>query len=455
MSLQQSRAVRGLFRTCLKLTNDVEKALLRSSSQKTSLAAWMDRVDSTISRGKTAITPLQTVSDLRTHVQESFRQQLGEDEEGSNLKEQIAMGIQGIRQLEGLLHLVQTDMVKPVGTMPTKKEAEPVEIDDTWVDPYINQVEWLPSFLEDAVESPREQEPPLTTDTTAQLVEFPLFPLAGPCFVPDQPLELFAAHSYSEVATPGSHVQLQIFEPRYRELYSDLLTEPPPTESSGQSRRLLVVVPFAHPYEPATYATHGLAFEITDWKEVADETNGVLQYVCDHVVHCRPVRIHRVVNPHAWMTKETYVRVEGCVVEQEEAVALDDAALARIGEALDKRATMPAGTATATSWLANCRLALRTEGVWGFLQRWNSSLQQRLLQIELQLAAQVKLVLKSEGAPSHARVQALVAHVQNPRRAEVLRLKLDLALSIPRLLQSKTAEERLQVLLGLLADQRQ
>jgi hypothetical protein len=49
----------------------------------------------------------------------------------------------------------------------------------------------------------------------------------------------------------------------------------------------------------------------------------------------------------------------------------------------------------------------------------------------------------------------LVAHVQNPRRAEVLRLKLDLALSIPRLLQSKTAEERLQVLLGLLADQRQ
>jgi hypothetical protein len=272
------------------------------------------------------------------------------------------------------------------------------------------------------------------------------------------------------VAVPGSHLQLQIFEPRYRQLYSDLLltttttTESPASAASSKQqqqqqprRRLLVVVPFAHPYEPATYAKYGLAYEVTDWKEVADETNGVLQYVCDHTITPTPVRIHHVVNPHAWTTKETYVRVEGCLVEEDAAadLPLDKVVLAQIGEALDKRASRQAGTATATSWLAKCRLALRTEGIWGFLQSWNSSLQQRLLQIELQLAAQVKLVLKAEGddEPSPERVKALVAQVQNPRRAELLRLKLDLALSIPRLLQSKTAEERLHVLLELIADQ--
>eukprot|EP00977_Amphora_coffeiformis_P002911 scaffold561_cov162-Amphora_coffeaeformis.AAC.12 len=100
-----------------------------------------------------------------------------------------------------------------------------------------------------------------------------------------------------------------------------------------------------------------------------------------------------------------------------------------------------------------CKDALFTEGVWGFLRSWNTSLQQKLLQIELQIAAFVKLEIqqKFENDPPSDEVRNIIEKVQNQRRAELLRYKLDLALSIPRVLQTHTCEERLEIILDLIA----
>jgi len=100
-----------------------------------------------------------------------------------------------------------------------------------------------------------------------------------------------------------------------------------------------------------------------------------------------------------------------------------------------------------------CKDALFTEGVWGFIRSWNTLLQQRLLQIELQIAAFVKLEIqeKFESDPPSEEVRSIIESVQNQHRRDLLRLKLDLALSIPRVLQTHNSQERLDVILDLIA----
>lgn len=143
-------------------------------------------------------------------------------------------------------------------------------------------------------------------------------------------------------------------------LYNDLITQP------GSNRRF--VVPFAHPYLPAKYAKYGLIYQITDWQEVADETNGVFQYVCQHVV-TYPVKLSRVLNPRAYHLQDTYLRVEGKI--EMDNVELDVPSRKAIERALEEQVE--------ESVAIKCRDALFTEGVWGFLRCWNTSIQQRLL----------------------------------------------------------------------------
>jgi hypothetical protein len=112
----------------------------------------------------------------------------------------------------------------------------------------------------------------------------PLFPLGG------------------FVYTPNTEHILNIFEPRYRQMYTDILM--------NGSKRFVVVT--SHPTEKGRFAKTGVLFELQDLKEVSEQTKDQIKYICSHKVTGR-VTIHRVLNPEAWETRDTYLKIEGTI----------------------------------------------------------------------------------------------------------------------------------------------
>merc|ERR1719277_1382596 len=89
------------------------------------------------------------------------------------------------------------------------------------------------------------------------------------------------------VYLPGSEPELNIFEPRYRQMYNDILM-------SG-ARRFVTCT-----YDPATgrFAEVGSVLYLTDLEETSAETNDMIKYIGTHKVIGR-VKILRVLNPRA------------------------------------------------------------------------------------------------------------------------------------------------------------
>ena len=478
MNPQQAQAVRNLYRTFLRLTQDVERAsafaILNVSAAATvplsaAVASVLEKHQNDQSKRHTKADILrpsfQTVQDIKQHVRKSFREPIDDGNiddaidssqsktlptspsSTTSVKDKIAQAIQGIRQLEDLLHHLESQKRNATAAVTTDQESTDLWIDDAWVTPLVDRVQWLDTLDSDhdahLTKQQQQQTMSSNSDGGTNAVELPLFPLSGPFFTPQKPLELFTSHG--EFPTPGAEITLKIFEPRYRALYNDLLTRP-------SNRRF--VVPLAHPYRSATFAQYGLLYQITDWQEVADETNGVFQYVCQHVV-TYPVRIHSVLNPLAWQTRDTYLRVKATV--EMDQVELGVAARQKIMDALDRLLEEKENSSNNNNnndtLVTKCKDALFLEGVWGLIRCWNAALQQKILQLELQIAAVAKEKLQqqfSKSDPPLEKVKEVIEQVQNDRRQELLRLKLDLALSVPLILQTKTDEERLRVILDLI-----
>jgi Lon protease-like protein len=112
----------------------------------------------------------------------------------------------------------------------------------------------------------------------------PLFPLGG------------------FVYTPNTEHVLNIFEPRYRQMYTDILM-------NGSKR---FVVATSHPTEQGRFAQTGVLFELEDLKEVSEQTADQIKYICSHKVTGR-VTINRVLNPEVWENRESYLKVEGMI----------------------------------------------------------------------------------------------------------------------------------------------
>lgn len=124
-----------------------------------------------------------------------------------------------------------------------------------------------------------------TTTTPNQGAEIlPLFPLGG------------------FVYTPNTEHVLNIFEPRYRQMYNDILM-------NGTKR---FVVATSHPTQKGRFAVTGVLFELQDLKEVSEQTADQIKYICNHKVTGR-VTIHQVLNPEAWQTRQTYLKIEGTI----------------------------------------------------------------------------------------------------------------------------------------------
>ena len=134
---------------------------------------------------------------------------------------------------------------------------------------------------------------------TANMNTIPLFPLG------------------SQPYLPNSEQVLNIFEPRYRALYDNILM--------NGSRRF--AVPLVRPVDDDILSGGGglqLAvtcpvFYLETLKEVSEQTNDSVKYVCVHKVLDRRVKLKRVLNPSRWFDRSSYL-----VAEYEECEDTDD-----------------------------------------------------------------------------------------------------------------------------------
>lgn len=158
----------------------------------------------------------------------------------------------------------------------------------------IDSVSWLPSVLGSGGKSVIESS--MSDDDGDDGEEtLPLFPLGG------------------IVYTPNSEHVLNIFEPRYRQMYNDILM-------NGSKR---FVVAMSHPNEEGRFAQVGVLFSLEELKEVSEMTADQVKYICNHRVTGR-VRLSKVLNPEAWQSRDTYLKVKGTIIDDITATSEDE-----------------------------------------------------------------------------------------------------------------------------------
>lgn len=368
------------------------------------MVRWCDDVNRQVSLGEympASANNVDNSTELHHWLREQFR---------TNDSDSITEALQGIKKMNE----IKPELDSKWKVEEQEEDDHDVAPDESWTVERINQVDWLPS-IQELVENPSLMS---TEKSDTEGNTFPLFPLTGSFYDPSQPLPLFS--NIQDIPAPGREVPLKIFEPRYRKLYQDML--------SSNSRQF--VVPFSHPTQPGTFASHALLWEVTSIQEIADATNGKIQYVAQHLVS-KPVKINKIINPQDWSTRETYLRVEGSILDDaldKPDAKLEDELLAWKDDPLAHR----------------LREALGMDGVWGLVSVWTTHLQQELLQMQLSLAAQLKQTKLDKPTPET--IAELQQELQRPVRDKLLRLMIDSALLVPRLLQSDTDETLCQLI---------
>jgi Lon protease-like protein len=257
-------------------------------------------------------------------------------------------------------------------------EEQEDEEDDGPLSKGIDSVSWLPTVIGGRSESI------LSIREGSEIL--PLFPLGG------------------LVYTPNSEHVLNIFEPRYRQMYNDILM--------NGTRRFVVTM--SHPTEPGRFAQTGVLFELEDLKEVSEQTADQIKYICNHRVTGR-VNLHRIINPDAWESRDTYLKVEGNIMDdtgkdERESKTNDvyGAVAAAVGDSPEEKALCDSFaslvniqheleedvrfTRSSVSTLA-VKPGSGENGLWQTIRLWQNYADQRLLarQNELQSDFQAKL----------------------------------------------------------------
>jgi len=116
---------------------------------------------------------------------------------------------------------------------------------------------------------------------------------------------------------------LNIFEPRYRKMYSDILM-------SGSRRFVTTMV---NPDGEGELAEVGVVLYLEDLKEVSQQTNDAVKYVCSHKVLDTRVAIHAILNPGDSATRETYMKCEVSELTDDDEPAEDADKTPAAGEA--------------------------------------------------------------------------------------------------------------------------
>eukprot|EP00435_Cladocopium_sp_Y103_P033644 s2078_g8.t1 len=262
----------------------------------------------------------------------------------------------------------------------------------------------------------------------------PVFPLGGPFM-------------------PYSKQKLNIFEPRYRELYDHILL-------SG-SRRF--VVTSVDPRSPADLrlATAGVVFYLDDLQE--EMTQDQVKYVCDHTVIGR-VRIKRVLNPSSWFDRSTYLRAETEAIEDSDGEA-DCWKLE--GEVMDfLRKLVPLydelkKPCYRADVLNNMNSSRSENGLWSLSEMWIQLLQAHMRSsqagFERQMQEIVKPYLKPDAvisiddlpADARAQIEQLRGdYIEQVKSAEISQLEF-----AQKMIQSDTHQGRLEYFKDILDEE--
>lgn len=178
---------------------------------------------------------------------------------------------------------------------------------------------------------------------------------------------------------PHTTPVLNIFEPRYRAMYNDILF-------NGARRFMVTNV------EPETgaLAEVGVVFYLDELKEVSEQTQDRVKYIGQHRVINR-VRLRRVLNPSVVATRDTYLKAEVEVLSDsdqqeegkpDEGLAAEEAAAEELFVSLvDAQKSLgeePRFTDAVKGSLSFARGTSPSDrGLWGTIGLWQQFLEQR------------------------------------------------------------------------------
>ena len=354
-------------------------------------------------------------------LQQSFRYGKSNNIKSDHMKEGIQEAMDGLR----ILYNINVDDLpkKPTTVIPSSSkldQASPL-LPQNWSD----EIEWLPPI-------------PECEDGMVDDSHLPLFPLSGPILLQnsddDEAIEDPATNSVMfshlpDVPVEGMEILLRIFEPRYRQLYQDVLAQ------SGSRRSF--VVPFAHPSKPDQFATMGWLYEIVRVEDIADQTNGQVALLCHHLV-TKPVKIQRIVNPTDWSTKFTYLRVQAEVQE------LDPATESWDSEDLREIDTLLRGIKQKRPQHAHLvdklLTALAENNLWSLVNVYVAHLQMTVLGLRVEVAGKIQERHKGS-AGSGVITISTIRDVQKPYKAEMESLLFEISSLVPLLLQETPKEQ--------------
>lgn len=352
--------------------------------------------------------PIGTSKDLRQALQQSFHK----SHVGS--KEHVQKALEGLRLLLSLdidkLPILQLVDVGAIDA-PSSKATSTAVVMSTHSKDWLEAVDWLPR-MEDLKDRPYRPS------------DLPLFPMGGPLMplrdLEGYPLPLFS--QLTDIPVAGMEIPLKIFEPRYREMYKDVL-------SNGSKR---FVVPVSHPYHAGRFARYGWIFEIVRVEDVADQTQGQIHLLAHHLV-TRAVRIDTIVNPSDWATQSTYLRIQGEILEDTFAEMEDLNDIARTLRDLS-------ASNNAYSSLAGRLLSGLAEGsIWSLVSIWMDWLQMEIIEIQVKIAAEIQMQAKLVG--TGAVDTAMIQSAQAPFQEKLESLLMETSTLVPLLINESPKEQ--------------
>lgn len=102
----------------------------------------------------------------------------------------------------------------------------------------------------------------------------------------------------SMVALPQTEQWLTIFEPRYRQMYDDIMLH------GGRSFAVCTIDP-----KTGGMSETASVFYLDEVQEVSEQTADQIKYICKHTAIGR-CKLTKIINPTAWFSAKTYLRAE-------------------------------------------------------------------------------------------------------------------------------------------------
>jgi len=244
-------------------------------------------------------------------------------------------------------------------------------------------------------------------------------------------------------------------------LYRDLL------HNNNDTHKREFIVPFPHPFEDGRFAAFGSIFEIKTVRDVADESNGQFQLLCNHLV-TKPVQILEITNPLEFVRPhQTYLRARAKILDNDSSLyslALKDDLrddLRPLEElVLTLKERLPALSLTSDNHnsrpidkllLDRLLLEAREGHVWTVAHVWLATLQAEILELQMKIASETDIQAQQQQQEEDDEEDDDAAfrsmrRAQEPYRDHLRCLLIEVSTLTPWLLQEKSHKAQCQLM---------